>query len=75
MNKSELGKKIKARRSELGITQEDLAELSDTSSKTVREIERGQGNPRFNTIIAIVAVLGLVLVFASLFTNNDSKES
>jgi y4mF family transcriptional regulator len=71
MNKSELGNKIRERRSELGITQEDLAELSETSSKTVREIEKGKGNPRFDTVMAILAVLGLVLLLSSLSNNSD----
>jgi putative transcriptional regulator len=71
MDKLEIGNKIRQRRAELGITQEDLAELSDTSSKTVREVEKGKGNPRFDTIMGMLVVLGLVLLVASLFKSND----
>lgn len=72
MDKYELGDKIRRRRQELGITQEDLAELSETSDRTVREVERGKGNPRLDTLIAILTVLGLIFLIASLF-NNDKK--
>lgn len=72
MNKVELGEKIRQRRAELGITQEDLAELSETSSKTVREVEKGKGNPRFDTVVGILDVLGLALFVSSLTKSNDA---
>jgi putative transcriptional regulator len=73
MDKQELGNRIKDRRSELGITQEDLAELSDTSAKTVREIEHGNANPRLNTLLNILAVLGLVFLIAALTSDGKKR--
>lgn len=73
MDKIKLGEKIRSRRAELGITQEDLAELSDTSSKTLREIEKGKGNPRLDTIITVLKTLGLSLLIGSSTNKDESR--
>jgi y4mF family transcriptional regulator len=72
MDKHEIGKSIRKRRQELGITQGDLAELSNTSDKTVRAVERGQGNPRLDTLLSILGVLGLSMLIASI-TSHEQK--
>lgn len=51
--------KIKERRSLLGITQQDLADISGVSLRTIKEIETGKGNPAVNTLVKILDVLGL----------------
>lgn len=55
---------IKARRRELGISQVDLAEMSGLSLATVKNIERGKGNPSYETISRILDVLGMEIGFS-----------
>ena len=54
---------IKERRARLKITQLDLAEMSGLSQATVKDIERGKGNPSWQTVEKLLAVLGLEVVF------------
>ena len=50
---------ISTRRKTLGISQNDLAEMSGVSLATIKNIERGAGNPSFQTVEKILSVLGL----------------
>jgi len=52
---------IKNRRETLKITQETLAELAGIGLRTLKQIERGKGNPTIKTIHKISDVLGLEL--------------
>lgn len=54
---------IKNRRSQLRITQFDLAEMAGVSLATVKDIERGKGNPSIQTVEKILAVLGMEVVY------------
>jgi transcriptional regulator with XRE-family HTH domain len=54
---------IKERRRVLNITQIDLAEMSGVSLATVKDIERGVGNPSMKTVIRILEVLGMEMDF------------
>ena len=54
---------VKARRKELGISQVDLAEMSGLSLATIKNIERGEGNPSYETISRILDVLGMEITF------------
>ncbi len=54
---------MKARRDFLDITQQDLAELSEVSLATVKDIERGSGNPSLSTVAKLLDVLGLEMEF------------
>ena len=54
---------IKERRSQLNISQIDLAEMAGVSLATVKDIERGKGNPSIKTVEKILAVLGMELVY------------
>lgn len=54
---------VKARRKELGISQVDLAEMSGLSLATIKNIERGEGNPSYETISRILEVLGMEISF------------
>jgi y4mF family transcriptional regulator len=56
-----LGKIIKDRRKELGITQPHLAELANVSKNTLYKLERGESNPSLEVIKNILDVLGLEL--------------
>ena len=61
MNKEILGKLIKERRKILKVRQEDLAEISGVALRTIILIERGEGNPSFETLLKIASVLGMEL--------------
>jgi len=50
---------IKERREALKVTQEGLAELSGVGLRTIKEFERGKGNPTLSTLQKISDVLGM----------------
>lgn len=54
---------IKDRRKVLGISQQDLAEMSGISLPTVKDIERGLANPSLSTISKLLDVLGMEMVY------------
>lgn len=58
----DIAKDIKERRSQLGISQQDLAEISEVSLATIKDIERGKGNPSLTTLEKIADVLGMEIV-------------
>lgn len=58
----EIRAQIKARRIALGLKQEDLAEMAEVSLATIKDIDRGVGNPSLKTLEKIANVLGLVIV-------------
>ena len=62
MNKQKLGEIIKDRRDLFSLKQEDLAEMSGVTSKTIYLVENGLGNPSFNTIQKLLQVLGLEIL-------------
>lgn len=55
----EIGNQIKARRMELGINQQTLADLAEVGINTLVAIERGTGNPSIHTLTKIVKALGM----------------
>lgn len=57
-----LGMQIKERRKALKITQKELADLAGISINTVVAAERGQGDHKISTYLAICNVLGLKLI-------------
>ena len=52
-------KKIKERRILLGITQQDLSDISGVALRTIKQVETGKGNPSVNTLNKMVDVLGM----------------
>lgn len=54
-----ISSKLKAKRLELGITQEYLAELMDVSTETIRFIEQDRRIPSLPMLIRICKVLKL----------------
>ena len=56
-----IGIQIRERRKYLKITQQELADLAGISINTVVAAERGQGDPKISTYLAICNVLGLKL--------------
>lgn len=61
MNREELGKAIKERRSALSIGQQQLADLAEVGINTVVAIERGTGNARIKTLLKVCEALGLTM--------------
>lgn len=55
----DVGRQIADRRHQLNITQQDLADMAEVSIATVKDIERGKGNPSVNTLEKLCTVLGL----------------
>lgn len=61
MHQEHLLKRLKERREELGVTQEQLAELAGVGLRTVKEIDAGKGNPTVSTLLKLADVLGMDL--------------
>lgn len=61
MDLEEMGKALKFRREFLKLRQEDLAEMSGVTSRTIHLIETGTGNPSVATLQKLVTVLGMEL--------------
>ncbi len=59
MDKKELGVLIKKRRKSLKIDQQTLALLAGVGLNTVVAVERGEGNPKISTILALLDTMGL----------------
>jgi y4mF family transcriptional regulator len=62
MKSIELAGILKKRREELGITQKDLAEMSEVHLRTLSTIESGKANPSLDAINKILDVLGLEIL-------------
>jgi transcriptional regulator with XRE-family HTH domain len=56
-----LGRAIRLRREEIGLTQESLADAADLDATSVRGIERGIANPTWDVADRIARVLRLAL--------------
>ena len=54
---------IKARRDNLGVTQEMLADLSGVGLRTLKQFESGKGNPTLETLNKLGNALGMELTF------------
>lgn len=54
----DIAKTISARRKTLGITQTELAEMAGVGTATVKDLERGKGNPSLKTLERLCIVLG-----------------
>jgi len=59
MERYEIATIIQNRRKELALNQEDLAEMTQVTSRTIYAMESGKGNPSIETLQKILTVLGL----------------
>ena len=59
MSAEQLGQVRRDRRKLARITQKDLADLSGLAVHTLSDLESGKGNPTFEVISRVCAVLGL----------------
>jgi transcriptional regulator with XRE-family HTH domain len=63
--------KIRKRRLQLGLTQQDLAKASGISREHLAVLEAGKANPRIDTISKIANALGVSARY--FFARNESK--
>ena len=61
MHHKNLLQRLKNRREELGVTQEQLAELAAVALRTVKELDAEKGNPTISTLMKLADVLGMEL--------------
>lgn len=57
----DLGSDVRARRRALGLNQRELAELSGTSERFIRDLEHGKASVRLDKAMAVLTTLGLDL--------------
>lgn len=61
MHYQELIQRIKERRADLRVNQEELAMISGVGLRTIKQVESGKGNPTLKTLMQLADVLGLEL--------------
>ena len=54
---------LKQRRETLYLTQQDLAEMAQVGLATIKDIERGKGNPALSTVKKILDILGIEIEY------------
>lgn len=59
MNRLQIGELIAERRSQLSLKQQDLAEMTGITSKTIYLIENGKANPSLLVLQKLLDVLGM----------------
>jgi len=59
INSVDIGKIVQERRNELGLKQQDLAEMADVTIKSIYAIENNKGNPTLEVLSKVFNVLGL----------------
>lgn len=55
----QLGRLVRGLRADAGLTLVELAEAADVSAGLISQIERGQGNPSYNTLIKLAHALNV----------------
>lgn len=55
--KQNLAKAVREARTELGLSQEKLAEILNLDQRTILNIEAGRGNPKFEKLFPLVTYL------------------
>jgi y4mF family transcriptional regulator len=56
---------VRARRLELGLTQQDLADMAGVSERFVRFVEQGKPSVQLDSLTALLEILGLELQLAT----------
>lgn len=59
INSIYIGRIVQERRNELGLKQQDLAEMADVTIKSIYAIENNKGNPTLEVLSKVFNVLGL----------------
>ena len=58
----EIGLQVMSRRKDLGLAQQDLADLAGVSIRSIYAIEHGKATTRLDTLLAVATTLGLDIV-------------
>jgi transcriptional regulator with XRE-family HTH domain len=74
-NFEEISSKIKVRRKILNYTQKELAELTNISERTIRDIENGEGSTSISSWYRILDILGLEMKITLKQMNNETRNS
>jgi len=64
MDITKIGELLQKQREKLLLKQEDLAEMTGITSKTIYLIENGKGNPSLHTLSKLLKVLGLEITIS-----------
>ena len=56
-----LATEVRARRGQLGLTQQDLADMAGVSERFVRFVEQGKPSIQLDSLLAVLDTLGLEL--------------
>lgn len=56
-----LGSRLRERRRELGLRQEDVADLAGCSTRFVHQVEAGKPSAQLDKLVAVLEVVGLGL--------------
>lgn len=70
----ELSAVVLGRREQLGLRQEELADLAGCSPRFVHELENGKGTVQLDKVIAVLGALGLHLLVADGVTGSVETE-
>jgi Predicted transcriptional regulator len=62
MTVQEIGKALKMRREFINLRQEDLAEMSGITIRTIHLVETGNGNPSVETLERLANILGMEIL-------------
>lgn len=60
-----LAEEVRTRRSDLGLTQQDLADMAGVSERFVRFVEQGKPSVQLDSLTALLDTLGLELQLAT----------
>lgn len=58
---TDLAERVKGRRKQLRLTQQDLAELTGISLRAINQLESGESSMGFTKLMAVLSILGLTL--------------
>ena len=67
-----IGAAIRARRKQLGMTQQDLAEIVGLQRQTISRVEAGNGAVTIATVARIADVVGLDLIVVPRYSDGHS---
>ena len=59
--KQNLANAVREARTELGLSQEKLAEILNLDQRTILNIEAGRGNPKFEKLYPLITILRYVI--------------
>ena len=60
-----LAAEVRSRRGDLGLTQQDVADMAGVSERFVRFVEQGKPSVQLDSLIAVLETLGLELRLAT----------